>query len=104
MKSAYRGRFCNPYNPLFPKLIEIRNEAEMPAPEVGAYIEIEDLIGAEVKQVGHFKNLAAWESFPHKGCGGVAIGPGEDIHSIAGLTVHDFQAGKIWWAVLSWPY
>ena len=73
---------------------------EMSPPMVGAYIEIEDLVGAVVEQVGQFKDMAAWERFPFKGAGGVGIAPDDDIHSITLLSKAAFEQGKIWWALL----
>ena len=104
LKADYRARFCNPFDPLFPKLIEIRNKREIRAPAVGSYLEIEDMVGCIVKEVGSFKDLKAWHRFPCKGKGGVSIGPDENIHEIAGLSEADFNAGNIWWAVLEFPF
>ena len=101
VKGMYRKRFVDPNDDLFPKIIEVRNKDYMPVPKKGEIIQIEDFNYARVVQVGGFKDLAAWQMFPFKGAGGVGVGPDEDIHEIAMLSVNAFKKGKIWWALVT---
>ncbi len=104
VKAEYRARFCDPRHPVYPKTIEIRSRQEMLPPDVGEYLEIEGLSGAIVKQVGGFVSRQAWATFPFKGAGGVALDHADDIHKIPGLEETEFDRGRVWWALLEFPY
>ena len=104
LKAVYRSRMCDPHNPLFPKLIEVRNRREVPPPSPGDYLEIEELAGCVVKQVGGFANLESWHKFPFKGAGGVGLHDPREIHDISYLDEAAFEAGEVWWALLEFPW
>jgi hypothetical protein len=104
LKGVYRSRMCDPHNPLFPKLIEVRNRRELPPPSPGDYLEIEELTGCVVKQVGGFANLKSWYNFPFKGAGGVGLDDPKEIHDITYLDEAAFESGQVWWALLEFPW
>jgi hypothetical protein len=106
LKAVYRAAFCDPHHRLYPKLIEVRNVSEMPPPLLGSYLEIEEMAGARVRQVGRFGSLQQWQDFPFKGAGGVGLEPGKEheIHSIATLSRTEFEKGRVWWVLLDFIY
>ena len=103
LKAKFRSRYCNPDHELYPKIMEVRSSLEAPPPHVGSWIEVESLVEARVIQVGHFKNLQAWQHFPFWGKGGVACRDRDEIHTLGGLSKETFEQGKVWWALLEFP-
>lgn len=100
LKSKFKQRFVNPHNELFPKLIEVRSRDQGPPPDVGSYVEIDQLVPAKVLQVGGFSSLRHWEQFPFWGKGGVGLEKRSEIHEMEALSEEAFNKKKIWWALL----
>jgi hypothetical protein len=106
LKAEYRLAYCDPYSSAYPKIIEVRNRSECTPPSVGDYIEIEQMCGAQVLQVGGFSSLLQWQEFPFKFEGGVGIDRNhpDDIHLVRSLSEKEFNSGKVWWALLKFEY
>jgi hypothetical protein len=106
LKAEYRLAYCDPYSSAYPKIIEVRNRSECTPPIVGDYIEIEQMCGAQVLQVGGFSSLLQWQEFPFKFEGGVGIDRNhpDDIHLVRSLSEKEFNSGKVWWALLKFEY
>ena len=106
LNNEYANAYCNPQCEEYPKRMEMRNGNSHPPPCVGEYLEIGGMCGGLVEAVGSFSSYENYLTFLLHGSGGLGLKHPEDILECKGLTETDWKIanGRIWWALLSFPY